>query len=62
MTASWILYMGLSVGLSYREAMFLPVSKVLALKNIDLIASGAATRAKTQREEEDDFWAAFSRK
>lgn len=54
--------MGLSVGLSYREAMFLPVNKVLALKNIDLIASGAATRAKTQREEEDDFWEALSRK
>lgn len=62
MTASWILYMGLSVGLSYREAMFLPVSRVLALKNIDLIASGTATRAKSQREEENDFWDALSRK
>ena len=62
MTASWILYMGLSVGLSYREAMFLPVSRVLTLKNIDLIASGTAIRAKTQREEEDDFWEALSRK
>lgn len=54
--------MGLSVGLSYREALYLPVGRVLALKNIDLISTGAAEREKTTSEEEQDFWQALSRK
>ena len=61
MTASWIIYMGLSVGLSYIEALYLPVGRVLSLMNISLISSGKAKRAKTPLEEEQDFWKALER-
>lgn len=54
--------MGLSVGLSYSEALYLPVGRVLSLVNISLISSGKAKRAKTPAEEEKDFWKALERK
>ena len=58
----WYIYAGISAGLSYSDIMVMPYGELLDYIAIRNIMKGAAKQAKTQEDEEDDFWGLMGRR